>query len=487
MGARAGDRASSAVGGGPESIGPLLTRLRLARGYTQLLVAERLRATSGLGTVTRHEVSRWEREERLPGQFWLTWLAVVLEAPLAELEAAVARARVAATTGSPPPDPQRLWRPVTATQLLAELDQADPADLHDLVHAWLAAPDEPALPGSPVAGGRWQPVTTDTGPLDALEAKLADHRRMDDLVGGLALAGPVDRGLRTAIELFGGLRGSRVRRRALLLIAEYAQLAGWVHADAGEHAAARRAYRLGLRAATAGGDRALAAHVLGSLSQLLLTTGDPREALLLARSGQAGARPDASPGTRALLLHRVALAAAAAGERRAAYAALTAADRAADQSDPDREPRRLYWLDPAELSAMTGRCWAVLGRPLRAIRLLAGPRPGVGPRTAAIYAGWLARCYLAVGEIETACRVARRALRDAIRAGSVRAAAELRQLRPLLLRHRDLPAVRHYEHVLATAGQYLPAPPARGRPGGAGRAAAGARHPPARPPDTVAE
>ena len=49
-----------------ESLGPVLTRVRLARGWSQLRVAELLCAASGTPTVTRHELSRWEREERIP-------------------------------------------------------------------------------------------------------------------------------------------------------------------------------------------------------------------------------------------------------------------------------------------------------------------------------------------------------------------------------------------------------------------------------------
>jgi transcriptional regulator with XRE-family HTH domain len=73
----------------PERIGPLLKRLRLARGLSQPRLAEHLCDASSMPTVTRHEVSRWEREERLPASFWLRWLAVVLDAPLQQLEAAV--------------------------------------------------------------------------------------------------------------------------------------------------------------------------------------------------------------------------------------------------------------------------------------------------------------------------------------------------------------------------------------------------------------
>ncbi len=76
-----------------ESLGPMLTRVRLARGWSQLRVAELLCAASGVATVTRHEVSRWEREERVPSRFWLRWLALVLEVPIEESVRAAARTR----------------------------------------------------------------------------------------------------------------------------------------------------------------------------------------------------------------------------------------------------------------------------------------------------------------------------------------------------------------------------------------------------------
>lgn len=71
-----------------ESLGGLLTRVRLASGKSQLRVAELLCAAAGVATVSRHEISRWERETRIPGGFWLRWLALVLEVDLMALERA---------------------------------------------------------------------------------------------------------------------------------------------------------------------------------------------------------------------------------------------------------------------------------------------------------------------------------------------------------------------------------------------------------------
>jgi len=72
----------------PEPIGTLLAQLRAERGWSQLRLAEQLCAAAGVATVSRHEISRWERQERVPGPFWLGWLAAVLEVPPERLSAA---------------------------------------------------------------------------------------------------------------------------------------------------------------------------------------------------------------------------------------------------------------------------------------------------------------------------------------------------------------------------------------------------------------
>jgi transcriptional regulator with XRE-family HTH domain len=91
---------------GQDTIGPLLTRLRQARGYSQLNLAQLLCATSGHPTITRHEVSRWERQERIPSQFWLRPLAEVLAIPIGVLQAAVTATRNTRGTDQPDQDPE---------------------------------------------------------------------------------------------------------------------------------------------------------------------------------------------------------------------------------------------------------------------------------------------------------------------------------------------------------------------------------------------
>ncbi|MET8358201.1 helix-turn-helix domain-containing protein [Micromonospora sp. NPDC005171] len=82
----------------PAQLGPLLARCRLARGWSQQRAAAELCAAAGVPTLSRHEISRWERQRRVPGGFWLGWLAVVLDVPLVVLAEAAAAARRAGST-----------------------------------------------------------------------------------------------------------------------------------------------------------------------------------------------------------------------------------------------------------------------------------------------------------------------------------------------------------------------------------------------------
>src|SRR5439155_6736382 len=130
-------------------------------------------------------------------------------------------------------------------------------------------------------------------------------------------------------------------------------------------------------------------------------------------AGYDRARTSASATTRSLLLHRVAFAHARVGDLPACERALAAADRVWRRRDPEHDPGWLYWFDEAEAAAMTGRCYAALGRPRRAEPLLrAGLTAGARGRARpwALYAAWLATAYLDAGEIDEGCAVAGQAL-----------------------------------------------------------------------------
>lgn len=68
-----------------EEFGAYLARLRRRAGKSQRRLAEILCDLSGCPTVTRHEISRYERGRRTP-RYWLPYLARALEVSLEELE-----------------------------------------------------------------------------------------------------------------------------------------------------------------------------------------------------------------------------------------------------------------------------------------------------------------------------------------------------------------------------------------------------------------
>lgn len=64
------------------SFGLRLAQLRRRRGLSQQQLADLLCAAAGTSTISRNEISRWERGVRLPAQPWLGWLTKVLDAPM---------------------------------------------------------------------------------------------------------------------------------------------------------------------------------------------------------------------------------------------------------------------------------------------------------------------------------------------------------------------------------------------------------------------
>jgi transcriptional regulator with XRE-family HTH domain len=90
---------------GQETIGELIARVRGEQGISQLRLAARLCAAAGTSTVTRHEVSRWERGDRVPTAYWRAWLAVTLDRPVDELERAAEASRRRRA------EPSRGWPP----------------------------------------------------------------------------------------------------------------------------------------------------------------------------------------------------------------------------------------------------------------------------------------------------------------------------------------------------------------------------------------
>ena len=78
---------------GGESFGELIARRRRELGLSQRDLADNLCAACGSPTLTRHELSRYERGVRLPRGQVLAAMAACLDLPLAVLRERVADQR----------------------------------------------------------------------------------------------------------------------------------------------------------------------------------------------------------------------------------------------------------------------------------------------------------------------------------------------------------------------------------------------------------
>ena len=317
-----------------------------------------------------------------------------------------------------------------------------------LVHEWLVA-DTPQT--VEITAGR----RIGAGMVDTVTRRVAQLRRVDDHIGGRELRPLVERELRATAGLLRHAAYTDPVGRALLgAVAELCQLAGWVLADAAAPDAAARYHLLGVHAAHAAGDRSTAANLVSTLAYQVANIGDPREAVLLARSAQSGARPHASATMRALLAERVAWAHARAGETRHTERALALVETEYDQRRPADDPSWVYWLDPDEITVMAGRCYVELGHPDRAIPLLSGVLERYDERQAresALYTSWLAEAHLQAGDVDQAAHLAGRTLDLSSSTSSSRGDDRVALLRSRLDPYAAVPAVGTFLDRCATA------------------------------------
>lgn len=392
-----------------EALGPMVRRLRQSRGWSQQRLADALNDASGVPTLTRGDVSRWERGRRTP-RHWLPFLAVVLAVPREELEAAT-------VAGEEPAVP------------------AVPRTVADFL--------PPGDPLAPLATRSGRQIGAST--VADLAARVHGLRLADDVVYGRDLIGPALRELESAVTLYRQTTHTEtVGRELLSVIGELAQIAGWVASDAGEHAEAERIYRLGLSAAQTAQDRTLAGQLLGSLAYQVANVGDAREAVRMAVAAASTAGPDAPPRARALFLDRVAWAHAKAGDAQPAMWALAEAHDALTSGHGADEPTYTYWVTTEELEVMDARVFTELRRPLRAVPLLSRVLERYDAshaRELALYLSWLAVALADANEPEESAAVATRML-SLRESGSERTADRARVVLARLEPFRDVPEVR---------------------------------------------
>ncbi|QSB14157.1 helix-turn-helix transcriptional regulator [Natronosporangium hydrolyticum] len=255
-------------------------------------------------------------------------------------------------------------------------------------------------------------------------------RRLDDYFGGAdtyeLFAEEVEA---TALLLHEGSYPEATGRQLLALLSEQAQLAGWAAFDAGWQPQARHMYELSLQAAQEAGDPSLTGNAFAFLGYQRLTVGEPPIEDLTAACEWA--ERGSPPKVRTLLHCRRAWAHANIGDASQTQRHLDIAADALTVSAQAAEPDWVYWVDGLEHDIMTGRCWAALRRPLRAIKALEDALDcydDTHGRDKGLYLSFLADAYLEANEIEQACAVASKAMDLCAGVGSVRPHERIRNL-----------------------------------------------------------
>lgn len=421
--------------GNPDNVafGTHLARLRRESGKSQRRLAEVLCDLSGRPTVTRHEISRYERGERVP-RYWLPYLAQALDVSLDVLERL---AYSTPSTSAPGPLTGDDWE-------------------RALTSAFGEGGVLPMLrPGSGAPGRR---IGRDA--VADLRRRIHALRLADDVMAGGDLLVPAVRELTAAVRLHREGRYTPDVGRALLgAIGEMAQIAGWIASDAGRHGTAEEIYRLGAGAARESGDRTLATNLAGCLAYQMTNLGDTKAGLAQATAALDEAGDRTTPRARALTLDRLAWANARAGRAAEATRLLCEAAEALDRHRGEDDPPYLYWVDASELQIMEARVFTELRRPLRAIPILSDVLAGYDAthaRELALYLSWLAIALADSNEPEAAARTGTRMLDLSADMPSERVFRRSQAVAARLASFHDVPEVRDLLDRCGAAARPVP-------------------------------
>jgi transcriptional regulator with XRE-family HTH domain len=274
-----------------------------------------------------------------------------------------------------------------------EREMGKPVDRRSfLVLPSLAVAPELAEPHS--ESGRIGPAT-----IVRLIERAARLRQMDNVLGGAdtyrLFIGELESSQHLAKS---AIYDANTGRALFALIAEQAQQAGWSAFDAGWQSRARKLYELSREAAEEARDEPLTGNALAFLAYQ--REGSELDAVEIAAASVEHAGPGAPSTVRALLLERLAWAHAVAGQPRETERALEAA-REALMREGQPSPDWAAWVDASELQIMTGRCWAQLRQPRRAVSVLEDvltAYPDAWGRDKALYLTWLADAYRDTGK-----------------------------------------------------------------------------------------
>jgi hypothetical protein len=274
--------------------------------------------------------------------------------------------------------------------------------------------------------------------VSVLAERVQQLRRLDDAQGGPMLLDWIKQDLRWAASLASSAAYDQETGAALFgVLAELAQLAGWVATDLGQRALGQRYLLSALRFAHVAGDTELATAIVSCLSYLALWMDSPADAVKLIRMARQRSARQASPVIAALLASREARAHASSGATAECAPALEEATSlfGGQSTSPILPPSWAYWVTEAVLVADAGRSWLEAGEPDKAIPLLQGGLRLFGnsqPRNRLLHGVSLAQSMLLTRQVDGAVQSTDQALTLAASQDSDRVRSRLAELRGAL-------------------------------------------------------
>lgn len=241
----------------------------------------------------------------------------------------------------------------------------------------------------------------------------------------------------------------KVQKALYEVAAEHTYLVGWMADDDNQHGLGQRYFIQALRLAEAAGNASLGGYGLASMSDQANLLGHPREALLLARSGQRGLTAPNCPAGLAELYIREARAHASLGDSAAAIRAVVSAERTFQRVAPENQPEWHRFTDTTYLFGEAALCFRDLGQPDQAERFAQeshqdATRQG-RVRLLAFTHTALATAHLQRGDLEAAAARATHAADITASIHSTRARELVRDLQRRLKPYATIPAVRDFD------------------------------------------
>lgn len=335
---------------------------RKAAGHTQ----EQLAALLG---VERSTVVRWEAGETEPLPWCRPKLAEALAISVDALHDLLAE----------PEDLQRRHGDALLVSLLGDLTSAQIGALIERFAAMDIASRREVLQELVIMSGaivlqpvrRWlaqalavvplvDPESVSSDALDALERATMLFRRWDASgVGGLRRKAVVGQ-LNAVAESLRESRSPEVNRRLFHIMAELAQLAGWMAYDQGLPGVAQRYYLLGLSACQEARSPVLGAKILGDMTQLSTAYHHYEDSLDLARTALYILPRHDSALVRTELLGLESRADAHLGNQAAATRAAEACVEVWQEAQGEAAPDWLHYMDQAEVDGLVTNAYTEL-------------------------------------------------------------------------------------------------------------------------------